>query len=256
MAGSRAATVLQDSILEHLGREIVDGKVPAGHRYTLDGLQERFSISRTVTRDVMRVLDSLGLVTPRRSVGVIVNPASEWNVHSPRIIAWRLAGPEAAQQFRELTQLRIAVEPLAAAEAAEHADAESRARLMELSDALRALGEAGDLEAFLAADIEFHAVILRACGNSLFAALEGVIGEVLAGRTHAGLMPFHPRQEALDAHTALATAIADRDRAGAERAAARIVDEVRAALDSDLAPSPAAGTEVATESRADNGTSS
>lgn len=234
MSASRAATVLQDSVLEALGREIVDGEVHPGHRYTLDGLQTRFAISRTVARDVMRVLDSLGLVTPRRSVGVIVNPVPDWNVHSPRIIHWRLGGPAAAQQFRELTQLRIAVEPMAAAEAAEHAGPEARARLVGLAATLRRQGEAGDLEAFLAADIEFHAVVLRESGNSLFAALEDVIGEVLAGRTHAGLMPFHPREEAISAHAELADAIAAADGATAEAAALRIVNEVRSALDDDL----------------------
>lgn len=226
----RAATALQDRVLDRLGQEIVAGTVPAGHRYRLDELQERFAISRTVARDVMRVLESLGLVTPRRSVGVIVNPGSEWNVYAARVIHWRLACSEAEQQFRELTQLRIAVEPVAASEAATNASAAARTRIVELGEELRRLGEAGRLEDFLTADVEFHALLLRESGNSMFAALEGVIAEVLAGRTHAGLMPFHPRPEALDAHQGLADAVARGDRGAAEAHALAVVSEVREAL--------------------------
>ncbi|MDR2254552.1 MAG: FCD domain-containing protein [Arthrobacter sp.] len=233
MEASRAATVLQDGVLEELGREIVGGTVGAGHRYRLDVLQERFDISRTVARDVMRVLDSLGLVTPRRSVGVVVNPASAWNVYAPHVIRWRLEGPGAAKQFDELTQLRIAVEPLAARSAAEHAGAEARSRIVALAARLRTLGEAGELERFLEADVEFHELVLKESGNSMFAALTGAVGEVLAGRTHAGLMPFHPVPEALDAHEALAAAIAAGEGARAERAARAIAAEVHEALGLD-----------------------
>ncbi len=233
VAENRAATVLQDGVLEELGREIVWGRVEAGHRYRLDTLQERFDISRTVARDVMRVLDSLGLVTPRRSVGVVVNAAGEWNVYAPHVIRWRLEGPASARQFDELTQLRIAVEPLAARSAAEHAGAPARARIVELGARLRSLGEAGELESFLEADVEFHELVLRESGNSMFAALTGAVGEVLAGRTHAGLMPFHPVPEALDAHEALAAAIAAGEGALAERAARAIAAEVHEALGHD-----------------------
>lgn len=234
MTSVRPATALQDGVTDQLGREIVSGGVACGHRYTLDGLQERFGISRTVARDVMRVLDSLGLVTPRRSVGLVVNHPDRWNVHSQQVIRWRLEGPERDQQFKELTQLRIAIEPFAAAETARHAPQHVRDRMLELAGTLRRLGEAGDLEAFLQADIEFHALLLKHSGNSMFASLDGVIGEVLAGRTHSGLMPFHPREEALNAHEDLARAIAAGDPAGAEAGALSIVTEVRQALEADL----------------------
>lgn len=230
MPQTKQAVLRQDAVLEELGREIVDGRVVAGHRYKLEELVERFAVSRTVVRDVIRTLESFGLVDPRRSIGVVVNALEHWNVHAPSVIRWRLAGAERDEQFRELTELRIAVEPLAAAGTARRASPAIRARMAELAVTLRELGEAGDLERFLEADIEFHALILRHSGNSMFASLHEVVAEVLAGRTHAGLMPFHPREEALSAHEELAGAIVDGDASSAEAQSRRLLTEVNQAL--------------------------
>ena len=78
-----------------------------------------------------------------------------------------------AQQYSSLTELRIAVEPIAAAGAARRASAAERSQLVALAADLRRLGEAGELQAFLAADIAFHRLLLQSCGNEMFLALEG-----------------------------------------------------------------------------------
>ena len=105
---------------------------------------------------------------------------------------------------------------------------------MRLAAEMRRLGEAGDLEAFLAVDIAFHSLLLQASGNSMFAELDGVVAEVLTGRTVQGLMPFHPRAKALDEHDAVAAAVAAADGPGAEAHMQVLVDEVRAALEATL----------------------
>jgi DNA-binding FadR family transcriptional regulator len=106
--------VLTDSVLDMIGRQITGGELPVGHVLTLDQIQHRFEVSRTVARETMRLLESLGLVTSRRRVGITVQPQSSWNVFDPRVIWWRLSGPHRDAQLRTLTELRIAVEPLAA----------------------------------------------------------------------------------------------------------------------------------------------
>lgn len=232
MPNDDVADLLQNPILEVLGREIVDGALTSGDRLTLESLQERFGVSRTVMRDCMRVLESLRMVVSRRRVGLVVQEPEDWNKFDRRVIRWRLAGPGREAQFTELTELRIAVEPLSAARAARRSSAVVRDRLTELAANMRRLGEAGQLEEFLEADIEFHQLLLRASGNSMFAQLDGVIAEVLAGRTHQGLMPFHPRPEALAEHEAVADAVARQDPEAAERHMQVLVDEVRRALDS------------------------
>jgi DNA-binding FadR family transcriptional regulator len=225
--------VLHSTVLEVIGSEITAGALPEGSVLTLEQIQQRFAVSRTVARETMRMLEHLGLVTSRRRVGLVVRPAADWMVFDPRVIRWRLAGPGRLAQLRSLTELRAAVEPVAAAAAARHADPGEVDRLLALVARMRELGEAGRLDEFVVCDIEYHALLLRAGRNEMFAALPDVVAEVLAGRTRHGLMPDRPRPEALDAHDAVADAIRARDPEAAERAMTVITTEIRAAL-SDL----------------------
>ncbi|KLN32953.1 FadR/GntR family transcriptional regulator [Cellulosimicrobium cellulans] len=225
-----ATTVLHTTVLDSLGRRITSGDAPAGTPLTLESIGSEFGVSRTVAREVMRLLEGLGLVRSKRRVGLVVLGIEEWNVLDPRVIRWRLEGPGRGPQLRTLTELRHAVEPLAAAGAAVHATDDERTELVAAAARMRMLGEAGDLEEFLALDVRFHELLLRASGNEMFGALAGVVAAVLSGRTHLGLMPASPVPEALDQHEAVARAVADGDPRAAEAAMAAIVGEVRAAL--------------------------
>ncbi|OZB48175.1 MAG: GntR family transcriptional regulator [Cellulomonas sp. 14-74-6] len=222
--------VLHDGLLDALGREIVDGVTPVGSALTLDGICVRFGVSRTVAREAMRMLESMRLITSRRRVGLVVRPREEWDVFDPRLIRWRLDGPQRADQLRSLTELRLAVEPHAAACAAAAAGRQEGDELLALTARMRRLGEEGRLAEFMELDIEFHARLLRASGNEMFAALTDVVAEVLRGRTEHGLMPPHPEEEALAAHEAVAAAVRAGDAEAAEAAMSLITTEVRRAL--------------------------
>ncbi|GAB2732072.1 FCD domain-containing protein [Salinifilum aidingensis] len=217
-------------MLDTIGREITGGQLPTGHVLTLDVLEERFGVSRTVARESMRILQSMGLVTSRRRVGITVQPRESWNVFDPRVIWWRLAGEGRDAQLRSLTELRIAVEPLAAASAARNASGEVRSRVVELSAAMRARGEAGELDEFLEVDVEFHTALLRASGNEMFEALADVVAVVLRGRTQLGLMPHQPVSQALALHEQVAEAVADARSDDAENAMRELLAEVRDAV--------------------------
>ncbi len=224
-----AAEVMNNRIIEVLGRDIATGSLEPGSRLTLVGLQERFGVSRTVIRDCMQILEALNLVYSKRRIGIVVQEPSRWNVYDPRIIRWRLAGPGRSGQFESLTELRIAVEPLAAAGAARRASPDQRQRLLQLARRMRE--DAADPEAFLAADIEFHTLLLRASGNEMFASLSGVVSEVLSGRSRQDLMPADgPKPEALDEHEAIAAAVAEGDPAAARARAADLLLEVEDAI--------------------------
>ena len=139
------AAVMYSGIIEELGRSIVSGALPPGDRLTIDALQQRFGVSRTVIRDCMRILESMNLVFSKRRVGIVVQPPQHWNVYDARIIRWRLEGTSRARQFKSLTELRCAVEPLAAAGAARNATGEQRAAVVGLAAQMRSLGEAWQL---------------------------------------------------------------------------------------------------------------
>ncbi len=225
-----ASPAMHERVLEAIGSAIAGGSLPSGSRLTLEGLQQEYGVSRTVSRDTVKVLESMNLVYSRRRVGIVVQERSLWNVFDPKLVRWRLNSAQSDLQYSSLTELRIAVEPIAAAGAARRASAAERARLVFLAAELRRLGEAGELDAFLAVDIEFHSLLLQSCGNEMFTALEGMVAEVLTSRTKQGLMPFKPRNEALQAHEDAAAAVARGDAVMAEAAVHHILDEVRNAM--------------------------
>lgn len=198
---------LHEHVVDTLGARIVGGDPAPGSILVPDNLVTELEVGRSVIREALRVLESLGLVAATRRVGTRVLPPGNWNVYDPRVIAWRLAGSGEAQQLRSLTELRLAVEPLAAELAARTASAEIGGRLLETAARMRTLGRQGDLEGFLELDMAFHALVLEASGNEMFTHLDGAVAEVLRGRTTLGLMPAHPHEEALQLHVDVADAI-------------------------------------------------
>ena len=227
------STSLHHRAVEHLGARIVGGVLPAGHVMLAEQLEEELKVSRSVVREAVRVLQSLGLVETIKRVGIRVLPAHRWNPFDPLVIRWRLAGEGRGAQLRSLAELRSAVEPAAAELAARNAPQKLRSELVDISLAMRDAGHAGDMPAFLELDIRFHALVLSGSGNEMFANLIGQVSETLTGRTVHGLMPAHPEEAALQWHMDVARAIADGDGEKAREAASSIMRETIA----DLSPS-------------------
>lgn len=208
---------LHTHVLDALGLEIAAGDCPPGRVLRTDELARRFDVSRTVVREVIRVLESMHLVESRRRVGVTVRPTEEWNVYDPQVIRWRLAGSDRPRQLRSLTVLRSAVEPVAAGLAARHASAEQCAALTECALGMVATSRGQQLEGYLRHDIAFHRIVLNASGNEMFARLGDVVAEVLTGRTHHQVMFEDPDPAAVTLHVRLAEAVREGDAEGAER---------------------------------------
>ncbi len=227
-----------EDMLDELGAAIASGELAPGAVLRSEELQERYGASRTVAREVVRVLETMGLTSSRRRVGVTVREPAEWNHYDPRLIRWQLDGADRAAALRTLTELRSAVEPCAARFAALRATPEERGRLRALAVHLQRTARARDLDAFLGHDVAFHDLLLSASRNPMFAQLSSVVAEVLAGRTGHGLMPEEPQPEAVALHVEVAEAIDLADAERAERAMRDIVeqarDEIAAAVSSNL----------------------
>lgn len=208
MARLLGMSTVYQGVLAELGPRIVDGTLPVGTVITLERLTEEYGVSRTIAREVVQVLVSMGLVESRRRTGIRVMPRTSWDAFDPAVIRWRLQGPERAAHLVELSQLRAAVEPAAAELAAGHAGGAERAEVLRLAEALEETGAAGDLTTFLEHDVAFHRLLLNASGNVMFAGLGDVVEEVLRGRTEHRLMPSEPKPEARRLHSMVAAAVA------------------------------------------------
>jgi DNA-binding FadR family transcriptional regulator len=222
---SAAFLQLHDSVLDPLGRDIVDGTVPAGTTISADDVAVRFAVSRTVVREVVRVLESLGLLTVRRRVGITVLDSTHWNSLDPLLIRWQLAGPNRAIQLASLSELRSGIEPLAARLAAGRATPEHCGRLTAAVIGMSATSRAANSDAYLAHDSDFHRALLAASGNPLLRSMSDIVVEVLAGRTRHALMPHRADPEAIRLHGVVASSIQAGDAAAAEQAMFEIVTE-------------------------------
>ena len=220
-------------LLNDVAMAIVDGRLPTGRRLTLADMEAEFGVSRTLARDVVKALESVGLLVAKRRAGIVVQPREAWRVLDPQVIEWRLASEERLAQIASLTELRRAIEPMAAGLAAARRTPEQAERLTKLAAELGTLGRQGlgRSEAHLQVDIAFHSLLLEMTGNEMLIAMQGMIAEVLRGRSVHGLMPVWPDVEAQEDHARIAKAIAEGDAVIAETVSRRQMD----ALQSELA---------------------
>ena len=169
---------LTHGMLDSLGREIVTGHYGEKAFPTEAEIAKTHGVSRSVTREAVKMLTAKGLVSARPRQGTTVQPTTSWNLFDTDVLRWLLERPFSLDLLRHFTQLRIAIEPEAAALAALHGDAEAHAliaaRLADMAAAERGNGDV------LTADIAFHVAILQASRNPFYAQFRSVVATALA----------------------------------------------------------------------------
>jgi len=216
---------LHSVLVQNLGLSIAEGTLAPHSILRLDELEAQHRVSRSVVREATRVLSSKGMLESRRRLGTVVQPEESWNAYDPQVIRWRLASSKRLEQLQALNELRGAIEPQAARLAAGRASWGAGSDLVSQAARLWAAGQRGEHDEFLRLDIQFHAAVLKASGNPMFAQLHNLVAEVLTGRTEHGLMPHLPDHEALQLHVDVASAIQRGEVNAAHAAMSRIVEQ-------------------------------
>lgn len=223
---SGGAITLRQRLVARIGLRIVSGELPAGQLLQLEQLANDEDVSLPVVRESMSVLASVGLVESRRRRGTVVLPHSYWNHLSPLIIGWKLEDPaQRDAQFEWLIQLRTALEPAAAALAAQHRTPDQAADLTDLGNELVAAARVSDLDTFLDADVRFHELVFAASCNPLLSGMAHQMDVVLTVRHHFDLMPTKPDQQAVGFHVELARAVVEQRGDDARAMSLLIVDQ-------------------------------
>lgn len=218
---------LHGEVVHTIGLQIVSGELQPGDPLPPeDELISGLGASRTVLREAVKVLAAKGLVEARPKTGTRVRARAEWNILDPDVLSWRVEASNDRRLYEETTEMRLAIEPLAARLAATRALDEETADIAEAYAAM----EAGvdDQAAYLAADLRFHDRILSACHNELLGHLGGVLRAVLRTTFEFTTTPSRSRRRALPLHKAILDGIAARDGDRAEEAARTLIADTAA----------------------------
>lgn len=220
-------------LLDHLGKSIVTGGYDDKRFPTEAELSKQHGVSRSVTREAVKMLTTKGLLSARPRQGTIVQPGDSWNLFDPDVLRWQLDRKFSIELLREFSELRIAIEPAAAALAARAAD-EAGLTAIRAGFARMEAAEAGNDDT-LEADIAFHLSILRASANPFFAQFRDVVATAL--RTSIRFTNrIKGRTADLAAHEAVKVAIEAHDPAAAQAAMLGIIDDVMELI---VGPAPA-----------------
>ena len=175
---SRSSQNLTRSIVQDLGVAIVSGKYSKRNPFPVEAdLCLQFGASRSVLREAVKMLTAKGLLQARPRQGTWVQPEESWNLLDPDVLRWLLERKPWMQLLIEFTQVRLAIEPNAAALAAEVSTPEAKAAIQRALEPMIA-AERGDDDP-LESDIAFHVAVLEASGNKFFVQLRELVHTAL-----------------------------------------------------------------------------
>jgi len=198
------ARKLHTRVADQIGRSVVRGEIPPGHALPSElRICDMMNVSRTAVREALRVLVGKGLLQSRPKSGTKVRDPEHWNHLDPDVLRWQLEVSDVDNFLRKLFQLRLAVEPAAAALAAAGATADDNRRI---KSAFEKMASAKTNDAFAEADIDFHRNIFRATHNEFFWPIAQMFEHALRECFRMSSQGDH-RNRAIDEHRELMLAI-------------------------------------------------
>lgn len=216
----------QQSVVNDLGAAILRGDFGIGANLPNEAeLTSRFSVSRTVIREVMKTLAAKGLVVAKTKVGTRVSDRGHWNMFDSDVLSWRVQAGVDAVFLKSLFEMRLAVEPTAAALAAERRTERDIQEMRAILDEMAETGHSSST--FYAADLEFHCAVAKASNNPFMASIGPIIDAALNAKLTTESPASNPaRQKAVVAtHSAIVDAIEARDARAARRAMIEVIDD-------------------------------
>jgi GntR family transcriptional repressor for pyruvate dehydrogenase complex len=197
-------------LLAEIKLMMVSGELPAGAKLPPEReLAKKFGVNRGSLRQVLKVLEIMGVLTQRVGDGTYLNASAESILNEP--LDFMIALDDLTHQ--ELFETRLIVEPELARRAAERATA---ADLAALRKAIADMENSKTMKERLDADIAFHESIFRTAGNRICHLLFRVIHRTLLSSMDR-LHGIVDRDQPLAAHKAIYKAIAARNPDAARR---------------------------------------
>lgn len=226
---SRAAPTaghnLTRRIVDDLGAAVVRGNYN-GKPFPVEAeLCAHYEASRSVTREAVKMLTAKGLLRAKTRQGTHVAPESEWNLLDPDVLRWLLARRFSLDLLAEFTEMRLAIEPAAAALAAQRANRSELVAIMASIDRMRAAELERDDP--LESDIAFHVSVLQASGNRFYRQMRAFVATALRSSIRTTNEYKGVRLASVADHKRVADAILAGDAAKAEQAMRQLLLEAQ-----------------------------
>ena len=210
-------------IQEVLGRSIVIGDYKNKPFPTEAELVRTHGVSRVVMREAVKMLGAKGLLAARPKQGTFVRPLDAWNLSDPDVLRWLLERGPSIELLRHFNELRMGVEPQAAAIAARRASA---TQLEAIRSGLERMRQAEkDRDDPLEADLAFHVAILRATNNPFYVQFREVVATALRASIRV-TNRIAGRTANIDDHAAVCDAILAGDAEHAANTMRRLIKDV------------------------------
>src|SRR5215210_3374811 len=104
------------TVVEELGIRIVRGDLKPNEAFPNEAdLGRELGASRSVIREAVKSLAARGLIESRTRTGIRVLAPMHWNLLDPQVLSWRFSSMPTERFYAELFEIRLMIEPEAAA---------------------------------------------------------------------------------------------------------------------------------------------
>ncbi|MGB8887971.1 MAG: FadR/GntR family transcriptional regulator [Candidatus Korobacteraceae bacterium] len=186
-------------------------------------LCKQLGVSRSILREAVKVLENKGMVQVRPRSGTKARARVDWNQLDPDILNWQSELKPDPRFLRDLCEVRLAIEPIAAGFAALRASQEEIAFIRECLERRLQILAAQDLEGAIDAELQYHTAVVSASHNPLFQQLNATIHDPYrVSLSYTLLLPASVTLE-LEEYRKLTEAVEQRNPLAARRSAEEIV---------------------------------
>lgn len=167
----------------HAAADRLAERIPAlcdatGALPTQEILAQRLGVSRALLREAVSRLVARGVVEVRTKVGSRIVDERQWQLVDRHVVGWRLARGKDPDFLANITEIRRVLEPLAAADAAQHASPEQCARI-SFASAMRL--SATSMTDYALARRQLHVALLTASPNQFLQQLTCLVPPLASG---------------------------------------------------------------------------
>ncbi len=208
---------LSDSVINAIKKKVAENNFKPGDKfYSENELSKLLEVSRSSIREAIRILEATGYVTVRHGKGIFIADFDSQRFEP--FVNWLKSNE---QHILDHFEVRLIIEPKAAALAAEKADAEDIRKMEEALAQFDLFAERKDNTEIIKWDRKFHRWLAGSTKNSTLHVLMKSVTTSLPNGWISSLHTPGRIEKTTHEHRDILEAIKNRDKNSAEKAMAR-----------------------------------